>query len=143
MSKYEITVNGESFIVEVGDVSTSPVTVVVNGAAKTVSFVAATAAPATVAAPAAAAPEPKPTPKPATTPAGAMAGQVVKAPMPGKILSVRVQVGSVIKEGQTICTLEAMKMEMPISATANGAVKAIHVEVGSNVANGDPLVTVG
>ena len=150
MSKYQITVNGESFEVEIGDVTASPLTVIVNGEAKAVTYAIATAGAAPTA-PAPAAPAPAalapmasaPAPKPAVAPAGSVAGEVVKAPMPGKILSIRVQVGSPIKEGQTVCTLEAMKMEMPISATASGTVKAIHVEVGSNVANDDPLVTVG
>lgn len=72
-----------------------------------------------------------------------MEGAAIKAPMPGKILSIRVKVGDTIAEGDTVCTLEAMKMEMPISATAGGTVKAIHINVGDNVANDDPLVTVG
>lgn len=143
MSKYEIIVNGELFIVEVGDITASPVTVVVNGEVKAVTFAESSAATPTAAATAPVKPAPKLEAKPVATPAGAVAGEVVKAPMPGKILSIRVQVGSAIKEGQTVCTLEAMKMEMPISATASGDVKAIHIEVGSNVANDDPLVTVG
>ncbi|MBC7316390.1 MAG: acetyl-CoA carboxylase biotin carboxyl carrier protein subunit, partial [Chloroflexi bacterium] len=140
VSTYEITVNGETFVVEV-DLSTSPATVVVNGQPRAVTFrqlAAATASPAPAAAPAptatAPAPAPKPEPKPAAVPAGTVPGEVVKAPMPGKILSILVQVGSNIKEGQTVCTLEAMKMEMPISATASGTVKAIHVSVGDTVA---------
>jgi biotin carboxyl carrier protein len=63
--------------------------------------------------------------------------------MPGKILSVLVTVGSAIKRGDAVCTLEAMKMEMPISATAAGTVKAIHVRVGESVPNDAPLVTIG
>ncbi len=151
VSTYEITVNGETFVVEV-DLSTSPVTVVVNGEPRAVTFrqlveaaasaASARPAPAPAQAAAAPAPAPKPEPKPAV-PAGTVPGEVVKAPMPGKILSILVQVGSTIKEGQTVCTLEAMKMEMPISATASGTVKAIHVSVGDTVAYGDPLVTVG
>ncbi len=143
VSTYQITVNGESFQVEIGDVTASPLTVIVNGEAKAVTYAAAPAVASAPSAPAPAAPVAASAPRPAATPAGAVAGEVVKAPMPGKILSIRVQVGSAIKEGQTVCTLEAMKMEMPISATASGTVKAIHVEVGSNVANDDPLVTVG
>lgn len=146
VSKYLITVNGESFEVEIGDVAASPLTVIVNGEAKSVTYAAAPAVASAPSAPAPAAPVAASAPtapaSPAATPAGAVAGEVVKAPMPGKILSIRVQVGSAIKEGQTVCTLEAMKMEMPISATASGTVKAIHVQVGSNVANDDPLVTV-
>lgn len=143
MSTYEIVVNGNKFVVEVGDVASSPVQVVVNGEAKTVSFQAVqAAAPAPVAAPqpapaAAPAAEAKPAPKPAA-PVG---GKPIVAPMPGKILSIRVKVGDKVSEGTTVCTLEAMKMEMPISATAAGVVQAVHVNVGDNVAFNDPLIS--
>lgn len=154
MAAIELVIDGQTFVVEVGDVSRSPVTVKVNGVEKTVSFreVAATApaaqaaAPRAEAAPAAAeAPAQAPTPaqEPAPVPAGAVAGEVIAAPMPGKILSIGVEVGDAISEGDTVCTLEAMKMEMPISATVSGTVKAVHVRVGQNVAFDDPLVTVG
>ena len=49
--------------------------------------------------------------------------------------------GNAVKEGDTVCTLEAMKMEMPISATTAGTVAGIHVAVGANVAFDDPLVS--
>jgi len=78
-----------------------------------------------------------------TAPAGSVAGEIIVAPMPGKILSISVAVGQAIQQGDAVCTLEAMKMEMPISATAAGTVKAIHVQVGETVSNDAPLVTVG
>ena len=143
MSTYQITVNGKVYEVEVGDVSASPVKVIVDGQAKTVAFAESAPAPAAPAAPraqGAAAVAAGPVPGPA--PAGAAEGQVVAAPMPGKILSVAVSVGDAIREGDTVCTLEAMKMEMPISSTHSGTVAAVHVSVGANVANNDPLVTV-
>lgn len=145
MSKYQITVNGSSYEVEVGDVASSPVQVMVNGVAKSVTIAEGSAAPSlTVAAPVAAlAPAPVAAPAPKPVPAAAVSGSKVKAPMPGKILSVRVKVGDAVKEGDTVCTLEAMKMEMPVSATVSGTVKAIHVAVGANVQHDDPLVTLG
>ena len=63
--------------------------------------------------------------------------------MPGKIMSLSVAVGDSVSEGDTICTLEAMKMEMPIASTASGSVKAIHAQIGENVSNDAPLVTLG
>ncbi len=151
MATIELVIDGQTFVVEVGDVSRSPVAVTVNGVAKSVAFrdvaaAAPAAAPAAQAAPvaqAAPAAQPAAAPEPAPAPAGSVAGEVIAAPMPGKILSVVVAVGDVISDGDTVCTLEAMKMEMPISATASGTVKAVHVRVGQNVAFDDPLVTVG
>jgi len=139
VNKYEITVNGTQFVVEVGDVTTSPVQVVVNGVPKTVTFGAAAAAPMAPVAAAAPAPQPEAAP----VPPGAVSGEVVKAPMPGKVLSVTVSVGDSIANGDTVCTVEAMKMEMPIASTSAGTVKAIHVAVGANVAFDDALVTIG
>ena len=145
MSKYEITVNGTTFVVEVGDVSSSPVQVVVNGEAKTVEFksaegpVAGPPRPARAAEPAAA-PQPETAVAPQEKVSGA--GKPIVAPMPGKILSIRVKAGDRVTEGDTICTLEAMKMEMPISTTLTGAIQHVHVNVGDNVAYNDPLVTV-
>lgn len=148
MAKYQLTVDGKAYEVEVGDVSTSPVEVLVNGVAKSVTFAAGAAAAAPTPAPApAAAPAPAPAApvkaEPAPTPAAAVEGTKVVAPMPGKILSVLVKVGQNVKQGDTVCTLEAMKMEMPISSTGSGVVKAVHVAVGQTVAYNDALVTLG
>ena len=142
MGRYQIAVNGKRFVVEVGDVSSSPVRVIVNGEPKTVEF---REAPGLTVAPAA--PEPAVKSRPAleavaTAPVSGE-GQMVRAPMPGKVLSIVVAVGDPVSEGDIVCTLEAMKMEMPISSTVSGAVKSIHAKVGDTVAYDDPLVTVG
>ncbi|OGO04216.1 MAG: hypothetical protein A2Y73_02715 [Chloroflexi bacterium RBG_13_56_8] len=63
--------------------------------------------------------------------------------MPGKILSITVKVGDVVSRGDTVCTLEAMKMEMPISSMEAGTVRAIHVNVGDTVAYDAPLISIG
>jgi len=141
VSRYEIAVNGKEFVVELGDVSSSPVRVIVNGEPKTVEFREATGLTVIPAAP-----EPAVEATPASE-AVAIApvsgeGQIVRAPMPGKVLSIVVAVGDSVSEGDTVCTLEAMKMEMPISSTVSGAVKSIHAKVGDTVAYDDPLVTV-
>lgn len=141
VSTYEITIAEKKFVVEVGDVSSSPVKVVVNGEAMTVEFKEGAVRPASAPAPAPA-PEPKPAAAPVATPPVAAQGKAVVAPMPGKILSIRVKLGDAVTEGDIVCTLEAMKMEMPISSTATGKVQGIHVNVGDNVAYNDPLVTV-
>lgn len=57
----------------------------------------------------------------------------VKAPMPGKILEVLVNVGDKVNEDDELLILEAMKMENPIYAPAGGVVKEINVKVNDSV----------
>ncbi len=90
---------------------------------------------ATASAPAAA-----PAPAPAAAPAGSTA---VSAPMPGRIVSVKVNVGDSVSEGDVLCILEAMKMENEIMAPSAGKVVAVNVSGGDNVNTGDTLVSIG
>ena len=66
----------------------------------------------------------------------------VKAPMPGKICEVKVSPGDTVMEDQEILVLEAMKMEMPIVATAGGTVKTVSCREGDAVQGGDILVVI-
>ena len=100
----------------------------------------AEAAAAPKAAPAApkAAPQPAPAAAPAQKPsAGASA---VTAPLPGTVTKVLVAVGQQVKAGETVLTMEAMKMENNITAETAGTVKAILVQPGAQVQSGDALV---
>ena len=67
-------------------------------------------------------------------------GEPVKAPMPGTILDVKVKAGDVVKGGQTLCVLEAMKMENEIPAPKDGTVAQVVVTKGASVNAGDALV---
>ena len=89
------------------------------------------------AAPAAA---PKAAPK-AAAPAGAAGSVKVAAPMPGKILGIKVNVGDAVKKGQAIIILEAMKMENEIVAPEDGKIASINTTVGSSVEAGDVLAS--
>ena len=72
-----------------------------------------------------------------------MAQEKVEAPIPGKILSVEVKVGSkVVEEETTLCILESMKMENPIVAPVNGTVKEVKVTPGQTVQAGNVLVII-
>jgi acetyl-CoA carboxylase biotin carboxyl carrier protein len=111
--------------------------------------VSAAPAPAPAAAPAAPAAAPAPTPSPAAEPAG-QEGHVLKAPMVGTFYrspspdaKVFVEVGQSVKEGETICIIEAMKLMNEIEADASGVVKAILVENGQPVEYGQPLFIIG
>ena len=114
--------------------------VVTLAAAQPVAVAAAPAAAA--AAPAAGAPGAEPEP--------GQEGHVVKAPMVGTFYrspspdaKVFVEVGQAVKEGETICIIEAMKLMNEIEADASGVVKAILVENGQPVEYGQPLFILG
>ena len=68
------------------------------------------------------------------------AGGQIKAPMPGKVLSLPVKPGDAVKKGQTLVVLEAMKMEHALSATADGVVAETPVSEGAQVGDGAVLV---
>ena len=67
-------------------------------------------------------------------------GGVVKAPMPGMVLRLEVEVGQTVAQGAGVAVLEAMKMENEIKAPAAGVVSAILVEAGQAVDRGAVLV---
>ncbi len=69
-------------------------------------------------------------------------GGVVKAPMPGLVLRVEVEVGHVVRAGTGVVVLEAMKMENEISTPSGGRVSAVHVKAGQAVDKGAVLVEV-
>ena len=100
----------------------------------------AVAAPAAAAAPA---PKAAPAPAAATAPAApkvAAGAKVVEAPLPGTITKVLVKPGQALKAGETVCMMEAMKMENSITVEFAGTVKSVLVEVGAQVQSGQALV---
>ena len=83
---------------------------------------------------------PKAEAKPAAAPA---AGVQVKSPLPGSVIKVLVSEGQAVKKGDTLLTLESMKMENAIMAEADGTVKQIAVTPGQNVMQDDLLIVLG
>lgn len=65
----------------------------------------------------------------------------VNAPMPGKILAVKANIGAAVKKGEVLLILEAMKMENEIVAPQDGTVASINVSVGASVESGEVMVT--
>ncbi len=116
MKSYTITVNGNVYDVTVEETGAS----------------APVAAPR-AAAPAAAAPAPA---------ASAGAGSVkIEAGAAGKVVGIDAPVGTAVKKGDTVVTLEIMKMETPVVATEDGTVASIDVTVGQAVEAGALLAT--
>jgi len=70
-----------------------------------------------------------------------MTQEKVEFPITGKVTSVNVKQGDVVKEGDVLCLLESMKMENPILAPVGGTVTEINISVGQVAEAGD-LVTI-
>lgn len=148
MKEFKFKINGAEYKCAVEELEAGKTNVTVNGKVYTVE----TEAPKKVEAPApkaAPAPAPKPAepaapkaeaPKPAAPSAG---GVQVKSPLPGSVIKVLVSEGQAVKKGDTLLTLESMKMENAIMAEADGTVKQIAVTPGQNVMQDDLLIVLG
>ena len=130
--KYVATINGKKYEVEVEKLEAYK-SLDRNGVAAPAAPVLPASAPVQVAA----APAPAPAPAPAAAPAGAT---TVEAPMPGKILNIKVSEGQAVKFGEVVVIMEAMKMETEIVAPADGTVSKILVKAGDSVDTGAALV---
>ena len=119
MKNYTITVNGKVYEVTMEENTQ-------NGVKKE------TAAPA---------PSANPAPVRTVNTGASVGGTPVKAPMPGKILDVKVSQGQNVKRGDVLMVLEAMKMENEIVAPEDGTVASVQVSSGSVVETGDVLAS--
>jgi biotin carboxyl carrier protein len=153
MNKYQYKVKGIDYEVEIAEVEGNIAKVNVNGipfevelqepinAAKHPSI---TVPKVQVSAPArpAAAPQTIETPAPQPS-AAAGAGSAIKAPLPGTITDIRVQVGQQVNVGDIVLVLEAMKMQNNIEAETTGKVTSVLVKQGDTVMEGSVLLTIG
>jgi len=76
-------------------------------------------------------------------PAAGGAGQAVPAPLAGNIFKINTAAGQMVKSGDVIMVLEAMKMETEVRAPSDGVVQTINVKEGDVVQVGDTLITLG
>ena len=159
MKKYQYKVQGVDYEVEIAEVEGKIAKVNVNGipfeiemqkpinaakhpalaSTKKAAPVAAPSA-APVAAPVAAAPV---TASAATVAVPVGAGAPVKAPLPGTITEVKVQVGQQVQVGDVVLVLEAMKMQNNIEAEQAGQITSVLVKQGDTVMEGTLLMTIG
>ncbi len=149
MKQYKYKINGNLYNVTIKDVEDKIAHVEVNGTPYEVELdnnVVAPAMPkmsaAPVEAPAASAAPVQQVAAPAA-PAASAKGKGIKSPLPGVIKDIKVAVGDVVKVGQTVVILEAMKMENNINADKEGTVTAIKVNKGDSVLEGTDLVLIG
>ena len=144
MKEYKFKINGKDFHVAVNGISGTKADVTVNGVNYDVELENAVA-PVQQAAPAQSAPVAPVASAPkaqAAAPAHATGGKAITSPLPGVIISVDVKEGSVVKRGQKVAVIEAMKMENDILADAAGTVTAVHVSKGDTVAEDAKIVTI-
>lgn len=140
MKEYKYKINGNEYAVCINEVNDTTANVTVNGEEFKVEWEKPKEEkPIVKIQPAATKPASTPTPTVAT-PTVAAKGNAIKTPLPGVIIDVKVNVGAMVKKGDTVVVLEAMKMENNINADRDGKVIAVQVTKGDTVADGAVLV---
>jgi len=71
-----------------------------------------------------------------------MATEIVKCPLPGKVLTVKGKKGDIVKKGDIICTIGALKMEIPILVPIDGTLSDLNVVDQQVVKIGDTLAVI-
>lgn len=128
MKKFNITVNGKSYEVDVEEIGGVP---------------SAPSAPRAAAPRAAAAPKSAPKAAAKSAPKAAVAGGTqITAPMPGTIFDLKVNEGDTVSAGDVVLVLEAMKMENEIITPVDGTVSQILVKTGDSVNGGDVMIVI-
>lgn len=147
MKQYKYIINGNEYNVTINSMEDNIAEVEVNGtpykvemekpAKKTLKKPQSVISrPAQTSAPVAAAPVAAPS-------QSSGAAGAVRSPLPGVILEVSVKVGDVVKRGQKIAILEAMKMENNINADRDGKIIEVKVNKGDSVLEGADLIVIG
>ncbi len=141
MKKYKLKINGENYVTHIKEYKGHSIVVEVNGNDYLVEMeIDKPKEIGQIARSQKVAPEVKLTNPQYTV---SMHGGNVVAPIPGTVLSLKVKEGDVVKEGDTVIILEAMKMESDIAAPISGEVKKIHVKDGASVMEGALLMEIG
>lgn len=145
LKEYKYKINGMRFTVGVGDIKDNEVYVEVNGTPYHVELDKSPAPANIIEKPKAAmeAPRTETGEKIVAKPVAVKAlSTAVKSPLPGTIMGFTVKVGDKVNMGDTVCILEAMKMENDIHSTQEGVVKEILVKVGDAVPEGGDIMII-
>lgn len=137
--KLKVIVNGKQYLVEVGDLSQSPIEVKVNGRSYQVGIEAGEGEGETPIT----SPDLEARLAERTLPAatGGSSVNAVTAPMPGNIVNILVNTGDAVSKDEVLCTLEAMKMQNAIRSPRDGVIAEVGVTSGQAVGYGDILFT--
>ena len=119
-SPVEVTVEGETFLVEVEGLPSQPPTRPRRGRTQSAGIVA-----------------PPPSARGAS---GSSSDNIIASPLSGRVISILVRPGDQVSAGQEVCVVEAMKMEQSIRAHRDGVVKEIAVQPMDTVRTNDPLI---
>ena len=142
MKQYKYKINGNLYTVTVNDVEDNIARVEVNGTPYNVELDKPIKTPAKPVVRPAAAPKTVTGAPVVTRPSAPAKNSGVKSPLPGVILDIKVKEGDMVKKGQVIVILEAMKMENNINADRDGKVTAIKVNKGDSVLEGTDLIII-
>ena len=147
MATYRLKVGEQWYTVEVGDLGRSPVEVSVAGQTY---YVEVDPAVVSGGPPPARTRRGRRPPSRITAPAYPRVGvplpafdpsdKVLRAPMPGRVIAIRVRPGDRVAAGDEVCVVEAMKMEQSIRAAQDGVVKEVHVQPMDSVGANDALI---
>ena len=118
-SPVEVTVEGETFLVEVESLPNQPPARPRRGRTQSARIVA---------------------PPSARGPSGASSDNIIASPLSGRVISILVRPGDQVSAGQEVCVVEAMKMEQSIRAHRDGVVKEIAVQPMDTVRTNDPVI---
>ena len=139
MKKFKFTINGNEYAVDVLEIEDNICKLEVNGTPYTVEIekkVKSSKTPTIVR------PVAKEISKPEIDKKESGSAHPITAPLPGVVMEVNVNPGDIIKKGQLLMVMEAMKMENKVLSDRNGVVESVRVSKGDSVLQGDVLLEI-
>ena len=146
MKKFKFTINGNQYEVDIKDVEDNIAQLEVNGTPYEVTLdreIKQTKTPKLIRSESVPSTDSHPSIAKTSNPSAPKGGGTIKSPLPGVILDIYIKEGDMVKTGQKLLTLEAMKMENNIESDKEGKVVSLKVSKGDNVMEGDILIIIG